>query len=108
MGLARCLLYMAALGAATFPLGRLFKRLNFDWDRPPFAEWRWERGGEAYLRLGVRRWKDRAPDVSRVFPNIVPRKALIGRFGPELVRDMLSETCVAEAVHWLCRSPESR
>lgn len=101
MGFARCVIYMAALGAATFPLGRLCRRLDLRWDRPPFAELPWERGGAAYERLGVRAWKDLVPDVSKVFPRIVPPKAISGRFTAEVVRDMLSETCVAELIHWL-------
>ena len=99
MGLARCLIYMALWGLATFPLGRLFKGMGLRWERWPFAARPWERGGRVYEGLGVRAWKDLVPDVSKVFPSIVPRKEITGHFGPELLRDMLAETCVAELVH---------
>ena len=99
MGLARCLIYMALWGLVTFPLGRLFKRMGLRWDRWPFAARPWERGGRVYEGLGVRAWKDLVPDVSKVFPSIVPRKEITGLFGPDLLRDMLAETCVAELVH---------
>lgn len=99
--LARCLIYLAAWGLLCFPLGRLFKRMPLDWDRPPFAEAAWERGGAAYERLGIRRWKGLAPDVSRFFPGVVPRKAIAGVASADGMRDMLRETCVAELTHWL-------
>ena len=101
MGWARCVLYIAVWGILCFPLGRWFKALRLRWDRFPFACRDWERGGAIYERLSVRVWKDVAPDVSKMFPNIVPRKSLTGRFGTELLRDMLEETCVAELTHWL-------
>ena len=101
MGWARCAAYIAIWGILCFPLGRLFKALKLKWDRFPFACRAWEREGAIYERLGVRAWKDIVPDVSRMFPGIVPRKAIKGRFNAEHVRDMLEETCVAELTHWL-------
>lgn len=99
--LARCLIYMAVLGAATFPLGRFIKRLKPHWEKWPFRGCAWERNGTFYERLGIRRWKDIAPDVSWVFPKIVPPKKILRMPNPESVIDMLRETCVAEAVHWI-------
>lgn len=98
-GPVRCVFYMAAWGLACFPLGRGFKALRLNWDRAPFAEWPWEQSGRFYERLGIRRWKDLVPDVSRMFPGIVPKKAFSVRPGAALLRDMLSETCVAELTH---------
>ena len=100
-GLARCVAYIAAWGILCFPLGRWFKALHLKWDRHPFACRAWERDGAVYEKLGVRAWKDLAPDVSKAFPKIVPKKALTGRFDADVVRDMLEETCVAELTHWL-------
>ena len=91
--------YTAAWGAACFPLGRLLKRLPLNWERPPFAGMAWERGGAVYEGLGIRCWKDIAPDVSRWFPGIVPRKAFSGMVTAQKARDMLAETCVAELTH---------
>ena len=45
------------------------------------------------------RWKDLVPDVSKLFPSIVPPKAVQGMPDAATLRDMLKETCVAEAVH---------
>lgn len=105
MGFWKCVLYMAILGILTFPIGRLLKKLDLRWDRPPFRALAWERGGEAYARVGIRRWKDLVPDVSKVFPQIVPPKAIGGKVTPEVLEDMLKETCVAELVHWLLLLP---
>lgn len=105
MGAWKCLAYMAMWGVLTFPMGRLFKRLNLQWDRPPFRAMKWERGGAVYERAGIRLWKDFVPDVSKVFPRIVPRKAIDGRPTPAAMRDMLAETCVAELVHWVLLLP---
>lgn len=92
---------MAAWGLLCFPLGRLFKRLGLDWERPPFREWSWEDGGRVYERVGIRAWKDLAPDVSKLVPFIVPKKAMSGRPTPAVLRDMLRETCVAELTHYM-------
>ena len=94
-----CVLFMALWGVLCFPLGRLIKLFRLDWDRAPFAQWRWERDGQVYERAGIRRWKDLVPDVSKLFPSIVPPKAVQGMPDAATLRDMLKETCVAEAVH---------
>ena len=99
MGAWRCLAYIAAWGLLCFPLGRLFKRLDLRWDRPPFRTMAWERDGAVYRRAGIRVWKDFAPDVSRMFPGSVPRKTLSKRPTPAVMEDMLLETCVAELTH---------
>ena len=101
MGAWRCLAYMALWGLLCFPIGRLFRRLDLRWDRPPFRTAAWERDGAVYERAGIRLWKDIVPDVSRLLPRIVPRKAISRRPTPSVLEDMLSETCVAELIHWM-------
>ena len=101
MGLLKCLIYMAFWGLLSFPMGRLFSRRNLRWDRLPFRTMKWERDGLAYVRLGIRKWKDLVPDVSRMFPGIVPRKSLGMRPTVALMEEMLRENCVAELVHWI-------
>lgn len=105
MGFWKCLAYMALWGLLCFPLGRLLKRLDLSWDCPPFRTADWERGGAVYERVGIRRWKDLVPDVSRLVPRIVPRKAMGARPTPAALEDMLREGCVAELVHWLLPLP---
>lgn len=98
-GPLRCLIYIAAWGILCFPMGRFIKRLSPRWDRRPFAPWSWEEEGRFYERLGIRVWKNFAPDVSWVFPGIVPKKEVVGRPTAAGMRDMLLETCVAEVTH---------
>ena len=100
-GLARCIAYMAAWGLLCFPLGRFIKGLHPRWDRRPFLDAAWERGGSVYEKLGIRVWKDLMPDVSRMFPGTIPKKAFQGKVTAALMRDMLEETCVAEITHVL-------
>jgi glycosyl-4,4'-diaponeurosporenoate acyltransferase len=59
----------------------------------------WERSGRAYERLGIRRWKDRLPELGAVFRGGVSKRALASRTTPDLAR-FAAETRRAELVHW--------
>lgn len=59
----------------------------------------WERGGRAYDRIGIRRWKDRLPELGGVFRGGVSKRSLASRTTPDLAR-MVAETRRAERVHW--------
>ena len=97
----RCILYFAFIGAFSFVLGRLLPKRLFDWERPPFRLFAWEREGAAYNVLGVRRWKEKLPDMSRIFPKLMPSKRLPRDMTPENLELMIRETCVAEWIHGL-------
>ena len=92
-GFWRCALYLAALGVAAHPLGQALPRKWFCAEKAPWRSAPWEKGGRIYLKLGIRKWKDHLPDMSRLMPDMV-RKDL-GSDPAVLVQ----ETCVAEAVH---------
>ena len=79
----RCILYFAFIGAFSFVLGRLLPKRLFDWERPPFRLFAWEREGAAYNVLGVRRWKEKLPDMSRILPKLMPSKRLPRDMTPE-------------------------
>lgn len=98
-GFVRCVCYAAALGIAVFPLGRLLARVRFNPESFPFAEWPFENGGKVYRRLGIHRWQNRLPDMSRVFRTIMPAKSLYPGISAEEVDVMVQETCIAEVVH---------
>ena len=93
-GFWRCALYLAALGVAAHPLGQALPRKWFCAEKAPWRSAPWEKGGRIYLKLGIRKWKDHLPDMSRLMPDMV-RKDL-GSDPAVLVQ----ETCVAECVHW--------
>jgi glycosyl-4,4'-diaponeurosporenoate acyltransferase len=59
---------------------------------------RWERGGRTYERLGIRRWKDRLPELGGLFAGGVSKRASGGRSRLERYE---AETRRAEYVHWL-------
>lgn len=60
----------------------------------------WEDRGRWYdRRLGVRRWKDRLPELGALFPGGRSKRHLGGRDGDALTAFMV-ETRRAELVHW--------
>lgn len=96
---AFCLLYLAVLGLACFPVGRLLARRQYDPSRRPFCPWRFEEDGQFYRAIQIRCWQSKVPDVSRWAPQIVPRKTVTGRMTAERCALMINETCVAEITH---------
>ena len=95
------ILYIVILGILCFPFGRLLARHDFRTDRFPFASLPFEQNGKFYERIGIRRWQNLVPDVSKVFPNIVPRKAMGKNLNVPGLYRMAQETCVAELTHVL-------
>ena len=96
-GFWRCALYLAALGVAAHPLGQALPRKWFCAEKAPWRSAPWEKGGRIYLKLGIRKWKDHLPDMSRLMPDMVKKK--LAAADP---MSLVQETCVAECVHcWL-------
>ena len=96
-GFWRCALYLAALGVAAHPLGQALPRKWFCAEKAPWRPAPWEKGGRIYLKLGIRKWKDHLPDMSRLMPDMVKKK--LAAADP---MSLVQETCVAECVHcWL-------
>ena len=98
MGFWRCCIYYAVLGVASFFLGRLLPKSWFHGDRFPFRCS--PREAALYRALRVHDWQDKAPDMSRIVPKLIPAKNLSGDFRAHLPR-MIQETCVAELTHVL-------
>jgi glycosyl-4,4'-diaponeurosporenoate acyltransferase len=63
----------------------------------------WERSGEVYERLGIRRWKDHLPEAGGLFGG-VPKRHLPGRSRRHL-ESFAAETRRGELVHWLVPLP---
>jgi len=98
MKLFNSLLYVGALGIAAHFVGEAFDRERFNENAYPFACRKWEQGGRIYRRLGIRRWKDKMPDMSRILPDMFPKR-LTEANSTEMVRRLIKETCVAEFIH---------
>ena len=93
--------YLALLGLLCFPLGRLLARISFSTERFPFRSHPMEQNGKLYEKLGIRSWQNKAPDISKLIPGVVPRKEIPKRPDAQTLRRMINETCVAELTHVL-------
>lgn len=100
MGLLYCVIYIAAIGIASHFIGNAFPRRWFRAEKFPYRSAEWEREGQIYTKLGVRRWKDKVPDMSKICGDMV-RKEVAARPTAESVRVLIQESCVAECVHAL-------
>lgn len=90
--------YIAVLGILAHYIGEELPRGLFLPERFPYKPYAWEKDGKIYEALGIRRWKTRVPDMSRVMKDMLPKR--IERSATSAEVDMLiKETCVAEFVH---------
>ena len=98
MAVTHAVIYTASLGVVSHYVGQALPRRWFHPDRFPFKSFRWEQEGNAYRRLGVQHWKDLVPDMSKVMPDMIPKRVSL-RGTAEEAMTLVQETCVAEAVH---------
>ena len=98
MGFGHAVIYTASLGVVSHYVGQALPRRWFHPDRFPFKSFRWEQEGNVYRRLGVQHWKDLVPDMSKVMPDMIPKRVSL-RGTAEEAMTLVQETCVAEAVH---------
>lgn len=92
--------YIAVVGILAHVVGEALPRRWFHWDRFPYRAWVWEREGNAYEALGIRRWKDRLPDKSKHTKRTFTKQMRGHQGGDGLLR-FVQETCVAECIHWI-------
>lgn len=92
--------YLLALSLLAHPVGQALPRRWFSGDRWPWAPAPFEKEGRFWRKLGVHRWKDKVPDMSRLLGDMVKKQ-----LAPDGKTDyalLVQETCVAECVHcWL-------
>lgn len=98
MSLLYAALYVAALGILSHFVGQALPRAHFDPQKFPYRSADWENGGKVYEKLGIKHWKDRMPDMSKIMPDMVKKKmSAVKSQGMDV---LIAETCVAECVHW--------
>ena len=98
MPLLLSVFYVLFCGILAHIIGEAVPRRWFHADRFPYAPYQWERNGAVYERIGIRGWKDKLPDMSRVIGRMYPKR--FDRFPTaEGVERLIAETCVAEATH---------
>lgn len=100
-GLFRCVLYLAAIGILLFIVGRVLPKEKFQFSKFPFRSFAVEKEGSFYRKLGVQKWKDKVPDMSRVCPAWISSKKLPRSPSSNQMERMIQETCIAEWVHTL-------
>ena len=81
------------MGILCFFIGEMMPRKNFDYSAFPYASYAWEKNGDIYLKIGINRWKDKVPDMSRYIPHTFRKKIGVMR-SPEHVEGLIRETCV--------------
>ena len=100
MGFGKCVIYLAIVGLLSFFIGRMLPKGMFKGTHFPFRCYPFERDGRIYERLYIKKWQNKVPDMSRIFPNLMPRKQLRGT-DPVYLTEMIQEACIAELIHLL-------
>lgn len=101
MGFIRCAAYIAALGCISFILGRLMPKRWFNGNAFPYRSFRFEKEGAVYDALNIKQWQNLLPDMSRLFPKLMPAKRMTNGTDRAALELMVQETCVAEFTHTL-------
>lgn len=98
MGFLRCVVYLAVIGIVGFVVGRILPKKWFHYDKFPYSPYGFEHSGKIYEKIHIRSWQRRVPDMSRIFPKLMPAKKFAS--GEEhRLPEMIRETCVAEFIH---------
>ena len=99
MKILHCAIYLFTIGLISFFVGSVLPRTWFHADNAFFQSRTWEKHGTVYLRFGVKKWKDKVPDMSRIIPIIAQKQLTEGTTSKNIDR-LIEETCVAETTHW--------
>ena len=99
IGLRNCLIYIIVVGVVGFVGGRFLPKRWFNYDAAPYKALPFENNGNVYRKLGIHRWQDRLPDMSRILPNVMPAKRITSHLSVEKAEIMVQETCIAEFIH---------
>jgi len=96
-----CFRLLAFLGVFMYLIGLFLPRHWFgDGDKGWFSCFPREKGGKLYERVGIRKWKDKVPDMSRISRRLT-KKSISEKPTPDSLLGLIRETCVAELIHWL-------
>ena len=90
--------YIAVISLLGHYIGELLPRKWFDYNRFPYAAFRWEKDGAVYDKIKIKKWKKKMPDLSRIMKYMVPKKVTRSTTAADMDL-LLRETCIAEFVH---------
>ncbi len=88
----------AAMGLIFFVIGEMLPRKSFNYTAFPFRSFKWEKDGRIYQKIGIQKWKDHLPDMSRYVKAMFAKKITSPR-DPQYTHRLILETCVAELIH---------
>ncbi len=100
-GFFKCIIYLSAIGVTFFLIGRVLPKKWFRPDKLPFRSLNFEKNGSIYVNLGIKKWKDVLPDMSRIVPLLIPSKKMPPVYTIPRLEAMIQETCIAEWIHVL-------
>ncbi|MDO5390853.1 MAG: glycosyl-4,4'-diaponeurosporenoate acyltransferase [Eubacteriales bacterium] len=72
---------------------------KFHYLRFPYISFGFEKNGEIYNKIRIRKWQNKLPDMSRIFFSLMPAKKLPKQVNVQNMERMVQETCVAEFIH---------
>lgn len=99
MNFWKCFAYLALIGILAHFFGLVLSHRHYRTDRLPWRSLPFEQNGRFWDRtLKVRRWMNRVPDMSRLMPDMVPKRIASGARAADVER-LIRETCVAELTH---------
>ena len=98
-GFVKCIFYLSVVGVIFFLVGRMIPKKWLHYDRFPYRLFLWEKGGKIYNVLQIHRWREKLPDMSKIFPGMMPSKKLPKKVTSMQLERMVQETCVAELIH---------
>lgn len=93
-----CFWYLIIVSILAFFVGRILPKKWFRADLFPYRTYKLEKEGRIYDKLNIRKWQNKVPDMSKVFPKMMPPKKITADCYERMPR-MIQETCVAEFIH---------
>ena len=91
---------VGVMGIVSYFLGERIPREWYHPERFPYRSWTRERDGQVYEKLGVKRRKTHAIDMSKFMKRSFPKQHTMSR-DPAHLRRLVLEMCNAELVHWV-------
>ncbi len=92
------LAYVIILGILSHFIGEALPRDRIDPSKFPLKSFNWEQNGNIYEKIGIKKWKNKLPDMSKVIKTMVPKKVGLVSSSSDICR-LVKETCVAELIH---------
>ncbi len=90
--------YLLFISISSFFIGRVLPYKWFNYNKFPYKSFKFEKNGRVYLQLRINKWHNKVPDMSRIFPQLMPPKKM-SEDSLEVFDVMIRETCIAEFTH---------